>query len=62
MFDPTRRGDVLVPVAGTGSTKLRPHLLGPSPEPFDGALAAGVVCGSAVQSGFQPVAEEFQYF
>ena len=62
MFDPTRRGDVLVPVAGPGSTKLRQHLLGPPPELFDGALASGVVCGSAVQSGFQPVAEGFQYF
>ena len=62
MFDPTHRGDVLVSVAGLGSTKLHQHLLGPSPEPFDGALAAGVVCGSEVQSGFQPVAERFQYF
>ena len=62
MFDPTRRGDVLIPVAGPGSTKLRQHLLGPSPELFDGALAAGVVYGSEAQSGFQPVAEGFQYF
>ena len=62
MFDPTRQGDVPVPVAEPGSTKLRQHLLGPSHEPFDGALAAGVVCESEVQSGFQPVAEVFQYF
>ena len=62
MSGPTRRGDVLVPVAGPGSTKLRQRLLGPSPEPFYGALAAGVVCGFEVRSGFQPVAEGFQYF
>ena len=30
------------------------------PEPFDGALAAGVVLRSKVQSGFQPVAEGFR--